>query len=226
MDKNTLLGVLVAVMLLGAGFTIGRVYSVSLSEPIRVLAEKADKSEKCTTIKDGGLKTLDGDDISTGFNDRGYNYQAKIFDGKYCDVYSEDEYCDENEDVDLVMKWNDAFLGTKDCDGDTLLDQFSGHEGYIGSGAWLTHHMSGTYENEEGKSCNWNAFRKIVAAPEDADSDDGRWYDSDGDEIGKIYWRWFAITEEKINDPCGDGEKNHEVFYESEVPKGLGIYKN
>ena len=102
MNKNTLFGVMVAVMLLGAGVTVGRMYSVATKEPVRVLAEKTDKpeNEKCVSIKDGGLKTMDSEDVIVGFNDQGYNYQAKIFKGKFCDVYSGDGDCDEDNDTD------------------------------------------------------------------------------------------------------------------------------
>lgn len=46
------------------------------------------------------------------------------------------------------MKWNDAWLSNKDCNGDGLLDRHLGYLTYIGSGAWLTNHQSGTYQSE------------------------------------------------------------------------------
>jgi hypothetical protein len=44
-----------------------------------------------------------------------------------------------------MMKWNDAWLANVDCDGDGLLDRHYGFGSYIGSGAWLTNHMWGSY---------------------------------------------------------------------------------
>ncbi len=58
------------------------------------------------------------------------------------------------------MKWNDAWLSNKDCDEDGLLDRHHGFGSYIGSGAWLTNHQSGT---EDGKK--WTYFTKIAAKP-------------------------------------------------------------
>ena len=65
------------------------------------------------------------------------------------------------------MKWNDAWLSNQDCDADGLLDRHNGFASYIGSGAWLTNHQSGEYE-EDGTVCKWNYFTKIVAAPANA----------------------------------------------------------
>ena len=122
--------------------------------------------DKCTTIQSGGLFTSDDKVITTGYDQYGYNYQAHMFNGRYCD-YDRVEggsYCD----VNLVMKWNDAWLSNKDCGVDSLLDRHYGFDNYIGSGAWLTNHQWGTYEDENEKTCKWEYFVKIVAVPSDA----------------------------------------------------------
>jgi len=174
------------------------------------------KFADCTTIPSGELYTSDEEVITVGFDEYGYNYQAHMFNGRYCDSDRKigGDYCD----VDLIMKWNDAWLSNKDCDGDGKLDRHYGYDSYIGSGAWLTNHQSGAYE-DDGKTCKWYWFVKIVAVPEDAYSDGGIWYTADGTEIGPIIWGAFAEIQSVYNDPCGG---YHGVEYLSPAGPGLG----
>ena len=147
----------------------------------------------CTTIKDGTLLASNGDLLVLGYDEFGYNYQAHMFNGRYCDYdrVIGGTYCD----VELMMKWNDAWLSNKDCDGDGALDRHYGFDSYIGSGAWCTNHMRG-----EG----WVYFTKIVAAPAGAyvvdvgDEDDliPTWFTADGIEIGPVIWGSFATIQE------------------------------
>lgn len=155
----------------------------------------------CTRIQDGTLLTSEGQLIATGFDTWGYNYQAHMFNGGYCDSYRDAAWCQPYKDVELMMKWNDAWLANVDCDADGLLDRHYGFGSYIGSGAWLTNHQAGSYE-QDGQMCNWNYFVKIIAAPEDATSADGIWYAADGTEIGPAIWGEFAIIQQVENDPC------------------------
>lgn len=187
------------------------------------------KYKDCTKIQSGELVGSDGDPITLGYNEWGYNYQARMFNGMYCDyhpVYRPGgpnyEWCQANYgDVKLLMYWNDAWLSNKDCDGDGLLDRYYGFDSYIGSGAWETNHMWGEYE-QAGKKCKWDYFVKIVAAPEDAYSDGGVWYTADGTKIGEIIWGAFAIIQQVENDPCAG---LHGVQYKSVSPTGFGYYK-
>ncbi|HER23563.1 MAG TPA: hypothetical protein ENO17_00635 [Candidatus Atribacteria bacterium] len=103
------------------------------------------KPTECTTIQSGTLLTSDDEVITTGYDKWGYNYQALMFNGYYCDSYRDAAWCQEWKDVGLIMKWNDAWLSNKDCDGDGLLDRHYGSPTYIGSGAWLTNHQWGSY---------------------------------------------------------------------------------
>ena len=173
----------------------------------------------CTTIQSGELVASDGSTIETGYDDWGYNYQAHIFNGGYCDAYRDAAWCQEWADDHLLMKWNDAWLSNKDCDDDGLLDRHYGFDSYIGSGAWLTNHQSGTYLDENGDECNWNYFVKIVAAPADATAEDGIWYNADGIEIGPVIWGSFAIIQEVENDPCAG---INGLQYNTPVHPGLG----
>ena len=192
------------------------VLSLLLTSSIAVMADT--DGEVCTTIQSGELFASDGSVIEVGYDDWGYNYQARLFNGMYCDAYRDAAWCQDYKDDKLSMKWNDAWLSNKDCDGDGLLDRHYGFDSYIGSGAWLTNHMSGTYELE-GEVCKWNYFVKIVAAPEDAVNLSGVWYTADGTEIGPVIWGAFAIIQQVENDPCLG---LHGVQYLSPTHSGVG----
>ena len=216
-----------SVICLGAGLLFAASCTEEASAPTAspvdgpVVAAKKGPKPQCTTIQDGTLLTSDGNVIETGYDDWGYNYQARLFNGKYCDSYRDAAWCQPYKDVDLMMKWNDAWLGNKDCDGDGLLDRHFGSTSYIGSGAWLTNHQSGTYESD-GETCKWNYFTKIVAAPADATAEDGFWYGADGVEIGPVIWGSFATIQTVNNDACA-GE--HGISYLSPVGPGFGKFK-
>ena len=188
----------------------------------QVMAGKGGNKSDCTTIQDGTLLTSDGRVIVTGYDEWGYNYQAHMFNGYYCDAYRDAEWCQPYKDIRLIMKWNDAWLSNKDCDGDGYLDRHYGFDSYIGSGAWLTNHQSGTYIDNDGKECQWIYFVKIVAVPADAYEEDGTWYTAEGEEIGPVIWGQFAIVQQVSNDPCA-GE--HGVQYLSPVGPGFGKFK-
>jgi len=175
---------------------------------------------ECTTIQDGTLLTTDERIITTGYDEWGYNYQAHMFNGGYCEAYRNATWCESYADIDLIMKWDDAWLSNKDCDGDGLLDRHYGYASPIGSGAWLTNHQSGKVE-VNGKLRKWTYFCKIVAVPSDATKSDGYWYTVDGIEIGPVIWGAYAITQQVSNDPS-NGE--HGIRYKSPAGPGLGIY--
>ncbi|MDB4265088.1 hypothetical protein N9893_03380 [bacterium] len=179
------------------------------------------KKSECTTIQSGELVASDGSFIETGFDEWGYNYQARMFNGKYCDAYRDAAWCQDYKDDNLMMKWNDAWLSNKECDGDNLLDRHFGFETYIGSGAWLTNHMSGTYDGGEGEVCRWNYFVKIVAAPADAYAKAGVWYTADDIEIGAVIWGEFAIIQQIDNDSCAG---LHGATYISPTGPGFGKF--
>ncbi len=172
----------------------------------------------CTTIQGGTLLTSDGRVIVTGYDNWGYNYQAHMFNGMYCDSYRDADWCQPYKDVELIMKWNDAWLSNKDCDGDGLLDRHNGFDSYIGSSAWLTNLQRGEYE-ESGETCKWEYFVKIVAVPEDAVAVDDVWYAADETEIGPVIWGQFAIIQQVENDLCAG---LHGVQYLSPDHPGLG----
>ena len=217
-----IIALLLVVVLLGACSTV----IPGVDSDSEDLSRKPDKQDKCTTIQSGELVASNGDPITTGYDEFGYNYQARIFNGRYCDYdrVIGGDYCD----VTLVMKWNDAWLSNKDCDGDGLLDRHYGYDSYIGSGAWVTNHQSGEYVDNEGNTCKWTYFVKIVAAPEDAYKEpanangstiEGTWFTADGTEIGPVIWGEFAIIQQVENDPCAG---IHGAQYLSPAGPGLG----
>ena len=196
------------------------------------------KKVRGTTLQEGVLlysagHYLEGTPIPVGFDIFGYNYQGHLFKGSYANVYlgaagfppyegDDESYLAENptaanhwawpyRETDLLMKWNDAWLSNRDCDGDGKLDRHYGYDSYIGSGAWETNQMKGT--DEEG---TWTYFTKIVAVPEDAVKVDGIWYGADGIEIGPDIWGQFAIILEVAN---GEG-----AYYISPSGPGFGKY--
>jgi hypothetical protein len=173
----------------------------------------------CTTIQDGTLLTSDGDVIETGYDMWGYNYQALIFNGTYCDAYRDAAWCQPYADVELLMKWNDAWLSNRDCDMDGLLDRHYSFDSYKGSGAWLTNHQAGKVE-VNGKLRKWTYFIKIVAVEGTDVLQDGYFY-RDGVEIGPAIWGDFAIVEEVSNDPSAG---QHGIQYKSPLGPGFGIY--
>lgn len=173
---------------------------------------------ECVTIQDNVLEYsaghyLAGEKLHVGYDEYGYNYQAHMFNGSYANVYlgrdgypayagDDDAYLAENpgaaghwawpyRDIDLSMKWNDAWLSNKDCDADGALDRHYGYPSYIGSGAWETNHMQGGEKKD-----HWTYFTKIVAAPADAVNNAGVWYNPDGSEIGPVIWGEFATIME------------------------------
>jgi hypothetical protein len=181
-----------------------------------VLAKKPG-NKKCTTIQSGELRSSTGEILTTGFDEYGYNYQAHQYIGLYGNYQRPAEPTDEG--YKLMMKWNDGWLSNQDCSGDDLLDRHYGYDSYIGSGAWLTNHMSGEYVDENEETCHWTYFVKIVAAPEDAVKDGGIWYTAEDEEIGPVIWGSFAIIQEVENDPCAS---LNGVQYLSPVKAGLG----
>jgi len=214
---------------------------VAMIVPAAFAAPKAD----VTRIKDGVLvysagHYLAGEPIPLGFDAYGYNYQGHMFLGSYANAYlggagyppyegDDETYLAENPTAEshwtwpyrndkLMMKWNDAWLANTDADGDGLLDRAYDNGGvYIGSGAWLTNHMTGI--NEDGT--HWTYFTKIVAAPADAYTDSGYWFTSDGIEIGEVIWGSFATIMTVETDPMLG---THGLQYVSPYSAGFGVY--
>lgn len=197
-----------------------------------------------TWIQDGTLTYsaghyLEGTPLVVSYDDFGYNYQAHMFDGYYCNAYlgrdgfppyegDDEAYLAENPEAEshwtwpwrdtiVMMQWNDAWLSNKDMDEDGSLDRYYGYPSYDGSGAWLTNHMYGT--NEDGTK--WTSFIKIIT-PSTAAGDykfEEMWYHADGSEIGPVIWGAFAIIQDFETNAAG-----FVWYYKSTSPVGFGAY--
>lgn len=200
------------------------------------MANLGSVADNCFTIKDGVIKDTKGALLNTGFDQWGYNYQSHMFNGLYWNYSRPDPPWTEETLIAagmsttwLVMKWNDAWLSNKDCDGDYLLDRHYGYASYIGSGAWETNHQSGTYEAEvkgKWKTIHWNYFVKIISPPSDAYkelNEDGvlMWYGADDVEIGSDLWGQHARVQRIYTDPL---EVMHGPLYLSPTSPGFGYY--
>jgi hypothetical protein len=192
-------------------------YFMSCQSPDTPVTSDLEKKGDCVSIQEGGLFDSQGNPILPGYDDWGYNYQAHIFNGYYGNYTRPPVPVEEGDN--LQMKWNDAWLSNTDCNGDGLLDRHYGFDTYIGSGAWLTNHMSGTYEDINGNTCHWTYFVKIIAAPADAYKSSGIWYAADNTEIGPVIWGSFAIIQQVENDPCAG---IHGIQYSSPDHNGFG----
>lgn len=185
------------------------IFAVLLMLPMLFVAAEmhpaeAAKPDSCTTIQSGELLDSVNNPIEIGYDMWGYNYQAHMYNGEYCDYARTNVPC-AYEGTNLSMKWNDAWLSNNSCDADMKLDRHYDLPSYIGSGAWLTNHMSGEYEME-GEMCYWDYFVKIEAAPVDAYVNAGMYYTEDDVEIGPAIWGEFVITQEVENDACAGVE--------------------
>lgn len=122
--------------------TIASVTNISAAKP----------SDSCATIQDGALEDSTGNPITLGYDQWGYNYQAHMFNG-WLDNYSRPSE-PVTGGINLMMKWNDAWLSNMNCSNGNTLDRHFGHDSYINSGAWLTNHASGTYTGT-GDNYQW-----------------------------------------------------------------------
>ena len=168
------------------------------------------------TIQDGTILASTGEVITVGYDVFGYNYQAHMFRGRYCD--NDRVLGGPYSDVTLIMKWNDAWLSNMDRDGDNLLDRHDGHATYINSGAWLTNHQFGV--NPDGT--HWEYFVKIVAVKSTDTLTAGIWYDAAGIAIGPVIWGSFAVIQRVSNDPA---VPEHGIQLNPPSPTGFGNYK-
>lgn len=161
-------------------------------------------NSSCTKIQSGEITDSVGNPITVGDDEFGYNYQAHMFNGRYCDYdrVIGGAYCD----VELLMKWNDAWLSNVDCTGDKKLDRPAN---YIGSGAWETNHQWGSWVESDGTVCEWDYFVKIVAMPS-----------TECPEGSTPIWGQFCIIQQVYNSPC-EGAEGIELLV---TPAGFGAY--
>ncbi|VGO22216.1 hypothetical protein [Pontiella sulfatireligans] len=122
-------------------------------------------------------------------------------------------------DLDLYMKWNDAWLSNQDRGDDSQgtepdgnLDRHYGYASYFDSGAALINIQSQTYEIEiDGKTqlVREYYYLKLKAVTSTDVLVDGIWYTEGGDEIGPEIYGAFAIVKEEFYGPYPAGKPGH-----------------
>lgn len=157
----------------------------------------------CATIQGGTIRDTQGNLLTMGYDQWGYNYQAHIFNGYY-DNFSRPAVPVTSGDT-LVMKWSDEWLANVDCNGDGKLDRglVNGVVGGISLG-WVTNHIDGWYDSDNNGSldAHYTDFVKIV------------WTGP-----GSPLWGQYTIIEEIYNDPVGGA---HGLLDKIGAP-GLGL---
>lgn len=179
----------------------------------------------CATIQGGTITDVGNNPISVGYDQWGYNYQAHMFNGWY-DNNTRPTALVTTGDW-LQMKWNNAWLSNQDCDGDKVLDRHLGLPRYIGSGAWLTNHASGTYESTDNYHWDVSGVSKIAVNGGAYNHDytftmtslpDGTFTGVGGYPAGAID---YSIDEIVINGQItGDAITFTAVYYVNDVPNG------
>ncbi|MDP3935045.1 MAG: hypothetical protein Q8Q46_02435 [Candidatus Giovannonibacteria bacterium] len=145
----------------------------------------------CATIQGGTITDSAGNPIALGYDKFGYNYQAHMFNGTYDSsdrtldgTYwgGTGDYVDDN----LIMKWSDAWLSNKDCNGDGKLDRGANAGGT--SQGWLTNQNEGDYDSDGNgtQDAHYTYFTKIV------------WVGPGGS-----LWGQYQTIQEVYNDPVG-----------------------
>lgn len=162
------------------GFLAGVSTGVVMLGAMAVPAFAAPSS--CSTIQDGTITDTAGNTITSGYDKWGYNYEGHMFNGYYGN-FSRPATPVTSGDK-LIMKWSDAWLSNKDCNGDGKLDRglVGGVVGGISKG-WLTNQVVGSYTDGDGNLQKYTDFVKIV------------WVGPGGD-----LWGQYHIVQEIYND--------------------------
>jgi hypothetical protein len=184
---------------------------VFLALPIPTATNPVAQARECARIKDGTITDNAGNPIKLGYDEFGYNYQARIFNGTYdtSDRVADGKYFGATVDYaddSLIMKWSDDWLSNQDCNGDNKLDR--GPAGT--SQGWLTNQVEGDYVNGDDLS-HYTLFTKIVYDPNCSTSLNG------------CLWGTYTVIEDVYNDPDGGyhGVDRSRLAH----PAGFGAYK-
>lgn len=184
----------------------------------------AKPTSDCTAIRSGEIIGTDGNPITTGASDWGYNYQAHRFSGEYCLANELEKECPPGEPY-LKMRWNDAWVSNKDCDGDFRLDTHYGFPSYRGSDAWLLMEQDGE-DVIDGAPCDWTLDMELLAVPLEATLQGDFWVMPDGEEVGLLYFGDFALVKLYENNECTGAFTDYRSKYNTNVkpspmPKNL-----
>lgn len=173
----------------------------SLFAPIAIIAlvlgtTTASYAQPCVKIQSGTITDVNGNLVTVGYDQYGYNYQAHIFNGLY-ENFSRPVTVVTEGTENLVMKWSDDWLANVDCNGNGKLDRGLNPKTGVSTGTsmgWLTNHFEGDYEGSDSELHHYTYFVKIV-------------YDAgaactNGDAT--CIWGLYTIVEELQNDLFGE----------------------
>lgn len=200
--------------------------------------ESMDENIDLIELKEGELMVKKEAKIQPGFNEWGFNWKAHHYNGILINVffsdtmfkdmpfYGMDPYMGDDEaylakysyaedlpfwffrNVDLVMHWNEALISSDAVYPDTWFD----------SNAFITFHYSGGKGNDR-----WSQFQKMVAARSTDSFEDGKWYNSNGEEIGVASGYDDLILISVVN--TGEIPPMFYDEYANPVSSGIGKYK-
>jgi hypothetical protein len=176
---------------------------------------------QCVKIQSGTILDANGNVITLGYDQWGYNYQAHMFNGLY-DNFSRPAVPVTTGDVNLQMKWSDDWLSNLDCNNDHrldrgLVDPKTGYStGY--SIGWLTNHMEGDCQTASGDSIHVTYFVKIVY--------DGGTACNSIPASPSCLWGVYTVIEEVGEDPTNGVCLGTRGLNRSSLvnPAGLGFY--
>lgn len=190
------------------GFALAIVFGFAFTPPA--------EAQNCAKIKDGSITDSANNVLTPGFDQFGYNYQARMFNGLY-DNFSRPLPPATEGSVNLIMKWSDEWLSNLDCNGDGRLDRGLNAKTGVstgGSKGWLTNHEEGDYLGGDGEYHHYSYFVKIVY--------DGGAACLAGDD--SCIWGVYSVIEEVYNDPYGGTTGVDRSRLKN--PAGLGFYTN
>ncbi len=174
---------------------------------------------QCVKIQSGTIYDSNGNVITLGYDQWGYNYQAHMFNGIY-ENFARPPVPVTTGDVNLLMKWSDDWLANQDCNGDQRLDRGLNAKTGVSTGisqGWLTNHMEGDCLLANGDSVHVTYFVKIV-------------YDAGaacGASSPSCIWGVYSVIEEVGEDPTNGVCLGTRGLNRSSLinPAGLGFYK-
>ncbi len=143
-------------------------------------------SESCTLIADNTLLTQQGKPVLIGYDQYGYNYQSRAYQGLYLN-HERPLLPTQNDLAMLQMRWSERWLSNKDCDHSTMLDRGGDRKDEAPKG-WLTYHEKGSYIDIDNNERSYSYFVKIIYIEESfaCPSED-------------VIWDNFCITIENLN---------------------------
>lgn len=212
-------------ILIGGGIAVIAAFTLITAPTFAAKSTDTCKYIQDGTLKYAAGHYLENTPLTLGFDVFGYNYQAHIFNGSYANAYlgrpgskllpyngDDESYLEANpnvtddpfgvwpfRNVQLQMKWNDAWLANKDCNGgeggvsDGVLDRPNPVKG---SGAWLTNHATGTYTSST--KSHWDVTGTWLL--DFAGGTDNREFvdlaqDGSGNVTGAFWWLNGAVWE-------------------------------